>query len=48
MTVWYYSRWNEIYVRGTHTMWTVQDGCTITIKIEDIKSWKNFSFLGEL
>lgn len=48
MTVWYYSKWNEIFVRGTHTMWTVSGGCTCTVKIEDIRSWKHFTFLGDL
>jgi hypothetical protein len=48
MTVWYYSKWNEIYVRGSSTMWTCVDGVTCTILISDIKSWNNFTFLGEL
>lgn len=48
MTVWYYSKWNQIYVRTGQCMHTVQDGVTITILVENIKSWKNFLFLGEL
>lgn len=48
MTVWYYAKWNEIYIRGNHTMWTVVDKCTVTILVSDIKCWNNFVFLGEL
>lgn len=49
MTVWYHSRWDEIYIRGSNTMWTIVDDRVVcSILVSDVKNWNAFVYLGDL
>ncbi len=46
--VWYYAKWDQIYIQTGQVMFTVDSNATISILIDHIRSWDNFVCLGEL
>lgn len=46
--VWYYAKWDQIFIQTGQVMFTVDDGVTISILIDSIRDWRNFHLLGDL